>query len=1009
MVFTALTLVGAFAYTRLAVDLFPELDFPSISVVATYPGVSPEEIETLLTRPIEAAVSRVEGIERLESYSAEGRSRVALRFDWGVPLEEALNDVRAAVESARAQFPDDADPPVVYKFDLTNLPVMYIGLSGGMDEARMRSFAEDVAQPFLERSSGVASVEIRGAREREIRVALDAERAAALGISPGAVVSALGAAGLTVPAGRVDEGEEHVLVRAMSEFESLEDVSDAVVAWRGGEVIRVRDIADVVDGFEEVSSLVRVNGVPGVLLTVSKTPGANTIDVADGLLETVERFNVDYAGAAEMRVLVDSSTFIRRSIAGVQDSVVAGAVLALVVLLLFLQSVRSTLVIGVAIPISVIATFMLMYQLDLSLNLISFGGLALGIGMLVDNAIVILENIFRHRENGVPAFEAAVKGAEEVGSAIIASTLTTLAVFAPVVFVGGFGAVFFGQMALVVTSALICSLFVALTLVPVLSSKLLRGENVGRAGIPAISRVLDGLDNLYSRVVGIALRHGLVVVVVSIAALVGVLQLTDRVGSELLPEADESEVRINAFYPSGTLIEVTDEAARRVERIVREHAPEATDVQVTLGAPGFWSTRGEESASFRVNLVPVEQRERSSAEVAQALRPHLERELPGMRVSTRAGGGLWIFNFLRGGDDRIRLDILGHDLETADRLAREVLALASEVPGVADMQPSREKGGRESRLYVDRDKAGALGLSTRDVAGAISVLVQGQDAAVFRERGDEFRIRVRLSEEDLESMDSLLARPIVLPGGVSVPLGDLVRVEPGETPQAIDRLNQRRIVVVSGGVEDGYELSDVVSGIRSAISDLEVPEGFSVIIAGESAEQQSTFQSLGVGIFLAILLVYMVMAGQFESFLQPLVIMASVPFAAIGVVLTLLLTDTTFNINSFLGVVVLVGVVVNNAIVLVDYINLLRRTEGLELRAAVVEGARRRLRPILMTTLTTTLALVPVAMASSTGGESQAPLARVVIGGMISSTVITLFIVPILYTWLESAKRRLTT
>lgn len=1006
MVFAILTLVGGFAYSRLTVDLFPELDFPSISVVASYPGVSPEEMETLVTRPIEAAVARVEGVERLESYSMEGRSRVALRFEWGTPLEQALNDVRAAIERSREFLPEDADAPVVYKFDLTNLPVMYLGLSSAMDEARLRRFAEDVVQPYLERSSGVASVDIFGAREREIRIELDAERLSALGITPNQVVTALRNASLTVPAGRIERGDDNVLVRAMSEFESLEEVAQAVVVWRGEHAVRIADVATVVDGFEDIVNLIRVNGAYGVELRVSKTPGANTIDVADALAETIARFNEDYAGEAELRTLVDSSVFIRRSITGVQQSVLIGAGLAVLVLLFFLQSVRSTLVIGVAIPISVIATFMLMYELDLSLNLISFGGLALGIGMLVDNSIVILENIFRHRENGESSMDAAVLGAEEVGSAIVASTLTTLSVFVPVVFLGGFAAVFFGQMALVVTSALLCSLFVALTLVPVLSRAFLSGNF--EVGTNPLRRGLDAIDRFYATLVRWALRWSPLVIIGAIAVLMAALQLRGDIGTELLPESDESEVRIFARHPAGTRIEVTEAAAIRIEELVREHVPEATDVQTSLGSPGFWSTRSEEFANIRINLVPVEQRDRSSDEVAQALRPILARELPGMMAMARPGSGLWIFQFLRGGDDRVRVDVFGHDIEIADQLATEVVARLSEVEGVVDVQPSREPGGDELRLYVDRDRADDYGLTTRDVAEAISLLVQGRDAGVFRQYGDEFRIRVRLSEDDLRSTESLLARPIALPSGATVQLAELVTVADGETPQAIDRLNQRRIVTVGGGLAEGYDLGTVTGRVRTAIADIDVPEGFSVIVGGESAEQQSTFGSLGFGLLLALLLVYMVMAGQFESFLQPVVIMASVPFAAIGVILTLVLTDTTFNINSFMGVVVLVGVVVNNAIVLVDYINLMRRDHGVELREAIIESARRRLRPILMTTATTVLALAPVAIGSGTGSESQAPLALVIIGGLSSSTLITLFVVPVLYYWLEAAKARLT-
>lgn len=1000
MVFLALTTLGAFSFDRLRVDLFPELDFPSISVITSYPGVGPEEMETLITRPVEEAIARVEGIEQIESFSSEGRSRVALRFDWGRELETALNDVRAAVERVQATLPDDANAPVVYKFDLTNLPVVNLALRADLDEASLRRFADDVVKPRLERVPGIASVDIRGARNRQIRVEIDAARLAGLGISTSQVTQALRNENLTVPAGLVEDGDSNVLVRAMSEFNDIDDVRNALVGVRGGEAIRVRDIATVQDDFEEFVNIVRINGVPGVEITVGKSPDANTIEVADDIYEAIESFNADYAGRAALELVVDSSIFIRRSVAGVQQSMIFGGILAIVVLLFFLRNFRSTLVIGISIPISVISTFLLMDQMGLTLNLISFGGLALGTGMLVDNAIVILENIYRRRQAGDDAFEAAIRGAREVAGAIVASTMTTVAVFAPVLFLGGFTGVFFSQMALVVTCSLAISLFSALTLIPVLSSILLRGE--GQLSSPSV--LLDAMDTAYSRTVGWALRYGVVVVGLALALLGAAAWQADRIGTELLPEADESELRISAEYPAGTRIEITQAAVMRIEQLVQDHVPEVRAVLSTVGTPGFWSTSGEESATMRVVLVPVEQRTRSSEEIAAALRPILIRELPGLRVFARPGGGLWIFNRIRGGDDRVRVEVMGHDLATADALAAQVATLMAEVDGVSDTRVSRRAGGRELQLFVDRDRAADYGLSTRQVAETLSLLVQGQRAGVFRENGREADITVRLSERNLQSIDRVLESPIVLPNGSAVPLGDLVDVRDGTTPQAIERLNQNRIVVVSGGNDGGRDLGSINAELNQRLRDLPVPEGFTVRTAGEGAEQQNSFAGLSLGIILALLLVYMVMAGQFESFVQPAIILVSVPFASVGVITALIATGTTLNLNSFMGVLVLVGVVVNNAIVLVDYINLLRFEQGYALTEAVVEAARRRLRPILMTTSTTVLALLPVAWGSGTGGDAQAPLARVVVGGMLSSTLITLLVVPILYTWIARAQ-----
>lgn len=1001
MVFVALTTLGAFAFDRLRVDIFPELDFPSISVVTTYPGVGPEEMETLITRPIEQAVAQVEGIDRIESFSSEGRSRVALRFDWGVGLEEALNDVRAAIERTRAIIPEDADLPIVYKFDVGNFPVVHLALEADMSEGEMRLFADEVVKPRFERVVGVASVDVRGARLREIRVEIRPDRLVAFGLTPADVAMALRNENITVPAGIVESGDQNVLVRAMSEFRSIADIEGALVTVRGGHPVRVRDVAHVVDDFEDVVNVVRINGRQGVEIRITKSPDANTIEVVDRLYETVDRFNRDFEGRAQLRLTIDSSTFIRRAISGVQASILFGAVLALVVLLVFLRDLRSTVVIGIAIPIAVIGTFLLMEQLSLTLNLISFGGLALGTGMLVDNSIVILENIYRRRESGDPPIEAAIRGAQEVGGAIVASTLTTVAVFAPVIFLGGFARVFFEQMALVVSSALAFSLLVALTLVPVLASRLLKRGKV--AALSSENQGTSFVERVYGRLVAFTLHHRLVVIAASTALLVWSSMQAERIGTELLPETDESEVSIMAEYPPGTKIAVTTQAVARIEALIREHVPEATDITATIGTPGFWSTSGEESAMLRVNLVSISSRSRSSAEIADALRPILARELPGMRAFARPGGGLFILRFVRGGDTRVRVDIRGYDLETSDRLTREVATVMRETEGVTSVRPSRNEGGAELRLTADRDRAADFGLSTRQVAEFISTLVQGTWAGVFRERGDEFRIRVQLSQADLEDLDRVLDTPLVLPLGGTTRLADLVSQQDGTTPQAIDRLDQQRIVTISADPMEGRDLGSINADLEAGIAQLTIPDEFEVRVVGEAEQQQDSFSSLGVGVILAILLVYMVMAAQFESLVQPLIILVAIPFAAVGVIWTLVLTNTTFNLNSFMGVIVLVGVVVNNAIVLVDYINLMRREQGWELTEAIVESARRRLRPILMTTTTTVLALLPVAFGNTEGGETQAPLARVVVGGLTTSTLITLILVPVLYSFVARA------
>jgi HAE1 family hydrophobic/amphiphilic exporter-1 len=998
MVFLTVVVMGVVSLSRLAIDLLPEIDFPSISVFTTYEGVGPEEMETLITRPVEEAVSTVQGLDRIESYSAEGRSRVQLRFTWGVSLDTALNDVRAAVERIRDDLPEEAETPVVFKFDLSSFPIMMLTLSGKQQSWRLRQLAEEKIKYRLERVEGVAAVNVRGGDKREIHIHLDANRLAALGLTAGQVAAALRRDNVNLPAGDVRSRGREVIVRTLGEYQNLEQMGRVVVATRDGSPVRVRDLGKVEDGQEDPVNAVFVDGTPSIRLSVSKLPGANTVEVAGRVRRELKRVRADYP-EIQLRSRFDTSDYIQDSISNVEQGVLFGAGLAVFVLLFFLRSVRATAVVATAIPIAAVGTFALMYLGGFTLNMISFGGLALGIGLLVDNAIVIQENIQRHRELGEPPREAAIRGSGEVATAIVASTMTTLCIFLPVIFVGGFARVFFGQMAYVVSFALICALAVALTLVPVLSSK--GRERIREPGRLArrMGGALERMEARYAALLRRALGRRKTVFILANLLFFGSLALLPLVGTELMPMGDQGEIQVEAELPVGTPLEQTARVMRRAERAIRSSAPEVDAVMSVAGPPGFWSDAGSNAASLRISLVDLDRRTRSSEEVADALRSPLGR-IPDFKARVRASEGLWIFRILRGGGERLAVEIRGFDLETGSRLARRVADAIKEVPGVTDVDVDRKEGSQEAVIQIDADKASNLGLSVGGIARTVSTYVLGTAATYFREGGDEFRILVRLREADRRSADQLGSLPIITPKGDRITLADVSSISRREGPLVIRRLNQERIVTVNAGYA-GADLGTVVQGVRQRLETITRPEGFTVGLGGEVAEQRKTFGELLVGLLLALALVYMVMASLFESLLHPLVMLLSIPFAVIGVVLALLLTDTTLNVNSFLGMIVLVGIVVNNAIVLVDYINLLRRRDGQELIEAVVEAGRRRLRPILMTTFTTVLALMPVAIGIGEGSELQAPLGRVVVGGLLTSTLITLFFVPTLYVALE--------
>jgi HAE1 family hydrophobic/amphiphilic exporter-1 len=1013
MFFLGVTLLGAVSFTRLKVDLLPEIDFPSISVATGYEGAGPEEIETLITRPIERAVSTIEGVDWIGGFSTEGRSRVALRFTWGTDLDTALNDVRANIERVKATLPEEVEPPTIYKFDVNSFPILFLGVSGKLDEPTLRQIAELQLGPRLEQLPGVASVEVRGGLKRQIQILLDTERLRALGLSNQEVVAALRAQNKNVPAGIVDVYDRRLLVRTVGEATQADALRDVVVAIRqdgSGQhrPILLGDVAQVRDTFEEQTNIVRVNGNPGIRLSILKQSGSNTVEVAQTVKAEINKINRDYQGKLELNILTDNSTYIENAISSVQSSVLYGAGLAVLVLLLFLKRLRPTLVVAVGMPISVIGIFTLMYYFNITLNLISFGGVALGIGMLVDNSIVVLENIFFKLEEGLSPREAAIAGTDEVSGAVVASTLTTLVVFVPVIFLTGFASIFFGQMAFVVSFALICSLAVSLTLLPVMSSRFLRASSQDKP-----SAIADGLERgfrraeeAFGKIVDWSLRHPVLILGTALVVLVSSFGLTRFIGSELLPEGDESEVRVELEMPTGTRLEVTEASIRKLEQVVADQVPELLAIQTTVGSPGFWSASGQEAGDLLVKLVRPNERTRSSEQIAQALRPHVQGLVPGGEVRVRAGGGLFILRELRGGGERLSVQVRGYELDEADRLVGQVKALMSKTPGISNVQVSRKSGAEEIQIVPDRAKLAALGLRADAVAVQLQTYLQGTRASVFRSDGDEYDVLVRLSDADRATVERVLAAPVALPGGGTIPVSEVVRQQATRGPLTIERENQSRVVTLSAVLSGERDLGSIAAELREGLKKIDHPDSFTLLIKGEYEEQGKTFRSMLIGIALAVLLVYMVMAAQFESYLQPLYIMLSLPFAIVGVLGALALTKTTFNLQSFMGCIVLAGIVVNNAIVLIDYVNLLRREKGMMVKQAVSLAARRRLRPILMTSATTILALIPVAIGGAEGGETQAPLARVVLGGLMVSGSISLVVIPVIYNLIEGRRER---
>jgi HAE1 family hydrophobic/amphiphilic exporter-1 len=1004
-------LLGAVSLVRLPVDLMPDVSYPSITVRVGYQGVGPLEMEELVTRPIEQAMAAVAGLERLESTSSEGSSRVTLNLAWGTDLNEAADDVRSRLDRVRGRLPEEAEPPTVFKFDASSAPIMSVGVEGDYDAVRLREIAEHDLSQRLERVPGVAAVTVQGGLRRQIHVELSKEKIRALDLPVDRVVNLLRTENQNVPLGEIDEGDRTYLVRSQGQFESIDEVRDLVVMTREGVPVYMKDIAEVKDSTEDFRSFMRINGRPGVRMSITKQSGTNTVAIADGVRAEIERINQGSTGI-RLSVQNDSSIFIKRAIDSVQEHALLGGVLVMLIIFMFLRNLRATFIVFTSIPISVIGTFALLYFNGYTLNTMTFGGLALGIGMIVDASIVVLENTFRHMEHGKDRMQAAIEGSEEVWSAILASTLTHIAVFVPLLFLTGVSSILFKQLAVVVMFSLTMSLFVAVTIVPVMCSRLLRlpppvEARKGLSGrlYTASERLLDGMDRKYGSLIHRALKHRPTIVGLGTGLTVAAVVILPTIGFELMPQADEGEVQVTAELPVGARIERAQDVALRLESLARQYVPEATDISTQAGGGGFFGGGGNRT-SLTIMLSPKDQRQRSSEQIAGDLNRQLASVIPGVVIQTRASGGNRQANRLMGsGESRIAVEILGDDLQTAQRLAQDVKTVMDGVPEIRNARVGRDEGRPELAVQVDRPKAALFGLSVTGVASSIRTSVGGTQAAFFREAGNEYPIVVRLRQEDRERIEDLNDILINTPAGQVLQAKNLMTLKNQAGPTEIQRKNQERVIRVTA--EPEMSLSESIDAVKARLGEIRVPPDFNVGFGAEAEEQARAFAQLQMMLILAVVLVYAVMASQYESLRDPFIIMFSVPLAAIGVVLALKLTGTTFSLQAYIGVIMLAGIVVSNAILLVDYTNVLRRRDGLPLREAVETAGRVRLRPILMTSIATVLGLVPMSLGIGEGAELQAPLARVVIGGLIASTMITLVFVPTVYTLFEEGWRGL--
>ena len=1016
----AIFVLGLVSFGQLPIDMLPNLQIPSVSVITFYTGAGPTDMEQSVTVPLERGISSTNNIDYIQSQTREGISRLQIYFIWDANTDVGLVDVIQKINRVLNLLPTGVSQPLALRFDITNIPVITIALSSDMDERDLYDLAYNNIEPQIEHLPGVAFAQVIGGRIREIHVTIDRNRLEASDVGIQDVINAVAASNLILPSGDLKTGVYDYSLKTESLFNVVEPMGDIVVKIVDGIPIHVGDIARIEDSYQEQTEIIRNNGNHGVILRVQKTPGANTVDVVNNVLDALKHLK-NVPPNVKASTAFDQSQYIKDSISGLMREGALGALLAVLVIILFIRNLRSTIIIFTAIPLSILVTFIFFRFSGTTINIMTLGGLALGVGRLVDDSIVELENISRHytlmERDKVSKIQATLDAAYEVAGPIFISTVTTVIVFLPVVFLTGIAKLLFIPLVLTITVALFGSFFVSRTVTPLLCFRVMKGEKevdekskklMARMNFWA-KRLLDNMDNGYENTLKTCLKHKKLVIFGVIGFSLVSLILFKFIGTEFFPESDESQFTVTVKLPVGSRIEETEKFVTKIENIIKDNVPEVQTIISDMGVPGarsgslFGSNSGEHMAGIQVSISPPDERKRSVFEIMNSLRPKLQ-SIPGGQIYGSTGGFLkFLMNF--GSSAPIDVAILGYDFDASYKLTQQISEIVKSTQGATDVNITRDLNLPEIRVFVDRIKAGSLGISVQQVANTVSGAISGTVASLYSDpkTGNQYNILVRLSENYRDQVEDVKNLTLVTPSGNTVKLENIADIKMTNTPVQIDRKFQQRLVEVTANVS-GRDLGSVAKDIQEKLKYVEIPSGFDVQMSGNIEQQNKTFRDLMLAFCLAIVLVYMIMASQFQSLVDPFVIMFSVPLGIVGVLWMLFLTGTTLSVTSFEGVIVMVGIVVSNGILLIDYTNKLRK-RGLELNEAIVKGGKTRLRPIIMTTLATVLGLIP--MAVGIGGESsQAPLAIAVIGGLSLSTFLTLIFVPTLYTVFESRFKR---
>ena len=1000
MMIMSLIVLGLFSYIKLNVDLYPDVDIPFVVITTVLPGAGPEQIETDLTKIIEDAVNPVEGVDYIQSISQENVSIVVIAFKLEINGKDAAQDVREKIAAIRANLPLDIEDPVIQRYDPASLPIMYLSVSGNMSDKDITTFTKDVVKKRLENIPGVGSVQLVGGAEREIQIEVDAAKLRAYNISIQDVIMNVGAQNVEIPGGNVTEGSRQLLVRTMGKYKSVEDFNRVIVATPTGKPVYLSDVATVIDGVEEQTSLTRVNGKIAVGLNIIKQSGSNTVQVAHGVNKQIDKILKDIPAGVNINVAQDNSIFIEDSINDVLFDIIYGGLLAVIVIYLFLANFRATVISGLALPASIIASFILMFALGFTLNMMSLLALSLAVGLLIDDAIVVVENIYRHMAQGETPMEAAKSASEEIGLAVMATTFTIVAVFIPVAFMPGIVGRFFYEFGITISAAVLVSLFVAFTLTPMLASKWLHREDeaLSKEGNPLnkllyyFNHFFEMMNGKYEKSLRWALTHRKTIVFGAIAIFVASFFIMGMLGSQFFPESDQSQFNIVVNVSPGGSLEQTSLICEKVEETLKE-MPEVKLMLTTIGSGNDPVTK----ANILVKLIPTHDRKKTDQKIMSEIRNEI-KSISGANFSISAQGG-------PGGNEKpITLSVRGEDLNKLEQIAEKVEAIVKSTPSAVDIENSLELSKPEIRINIDREKASDLAVNPYLIASTVRAMVDGAISTQYKEGDEQIDVRVRLRKEDRKNLNDLLPLTIKSNKKIGlndflVPITDVATITQDVGPSKINRYARQKEIRVDANL-DGRFLGVVLGEIMAETSKLPLEAGYSINVIGEGEMQEESFGNILLSLMLAIVFVYIVLAAQFDSFLHPFSIMLALPMSIIGAVIMLLIFGSSVSVMSLIGIIMLMGLVTKNGILLVDYTNVLRE-RGLSRFDALIKAGPTRLRPILMTTFAMIFGMVPVALALGEGAEFRAPMGQAVIGGLITSTLLTLFIVPVVYSILD--------